>query len=373
MKLVIERHEKFFLSLYNELKSFYPQIDVLLEIATNDYPRAVEEEHYQWLPKFSPPDEPRAILFKLKKLIHFYKFYCKAKNISLSKCVEYVLFTYEKILIETRFTEFHYAPMWSNLPNYMMNFFGLNQSDLAKILGVGNYNITREMSKGTLVTNHKVLFQAATDFSYTYILGETTIPHYGKNYSHETKYMLEVAVQMAYAEMFLNYIDALVEYREEIANTPHISKSKISSKNEYTMKMSEQIQIMVKRIQEMRVFLNELDAQRTTSQNDISSELLEANEQLRDNLLRALEICANIFKQSVFDCRTVPTYEDIQTAEDKFVGMKSKRNEAYDLDKADEIIGNLQRKYESLKKELEIRPKLQQELLDKLEQCLCEL
>ncbi len=209
--------------------------------------------------------------------------------------------------------------------------------------------------------------------SYTYILGETTIPYYGKNYSHETKYMLEVAVQMAYAEMFLNYIDALVEYREEIANTPHISKSKISSKNEYTMKMSEQIQIMVKRIQEMRVFLNELDAQRTTSQNDISSELLEANEQLRDNLLRALEICANIFKQSVFDCRTVPTYEDIQTAEDKFVGMKSKRNEAYDLDKADEIIGNLQRKYESLKKELEIRPKLQQELLDKLEQCLCEL
>ena len=373
LKLVIERHEKFFLSLYNELKSFYPQIDVLLEIATNDYPRAVEEEHYQWLPKFSPPDEPRAILFKLKKLIHLYNFYCKAKNISLLKCVEYVLFTYEKILIETRFTEFHYAPMWSNLPNYMMNFFGLNQSDLAKILGVGNYNITREMSKGTLVTNHKVLFQAATDFSYTYILGETTIPHYGKNYSHETKYMLEVAVQMAYAEMFLNYIDALVEYREEIANTPHISKSKISSKNEYTMKMSEQIQIMVKRIQEMRVFLNELDEQRTTCKNDISSKLLEVTEQLRDNLLRALEICANIFKQSVFDCRTVPTYEDIQTAEDKFVGMKSKRNEAYDLDKADEIIGNLQRKYESLKKELEIRPKLQQELLDKLEQCLCEL
>ena len=121
----------------------------------------------------------------------------------------------------------------------MMNFFGLNQSDLAKILGVGNYNITRELSKGTLVINHKVLFQAATDFSYTYILGETTIPYYGKNYSHETKYMFEVAVQMAYAEMFLNYIDALVEYREEIANTPHISKSKISSKNEYTLKMSE--------------------------------------------------------------------------------------------------------------------------------------
>lgn len=165
LKLVIERHEKFFLSLYNELKNFYHEIDALLEIVTNDCPRAVKEEYYQWLPKFSPPDEPRAILFKLKRLIHLYNFYCKAQTLSLSKCVEHILFTYEKILIETRFTEFHYASMWSNLPNYMMNFFGLNQSYLAKILGVGNYNITREMSKGTLVTNHKVLFQTTTDFS----------------------------------------------------------------------------------------------------------------------------------------------------------------------------------------------------------------
>ena len=370
LKLVIERHEKFFLSVYNELKSFYHEIDALLEIVTNDCPRAVKEEYYQWLPKFSPPDEPRAILFKLKRLIHLYNFYCKAQKFSRSKCVEHVLFTYEKILIETRFTEFHYAPMWSNLPNYMMNFFGLNQSDLAKILGVGNHNITRELSKGTLVTNHKVLFQATTDFSYTYILGETTIPYYGKNYSHETKYMFEVAVQMAYAEMFLKYIDALVEYREEIANTPHISKSKISSKNEYTLKMTEQIQIMVRRIQEMRIFLNELDAQRTTSQNDMSSELLEVNEQLRVNLLRALEICARIFKQSVFDCRTIPTYEEIKTMGKILERAESKRNEAYDLDRADEKIGNLRNDYESLKNELAIRPKLQQKLLDKLEQCL---
>lgn len=370
LKLVIERHEKFFLSLYNELKSFYHEIDALLEIATNDYTRAIEEEYYQWLPKFSPPDEPRAILFKLKKLIHLYNFYCKAQKLSLSKCVEHVLFNYEKILIETRFTEFHYAPMWSNLPNYMMNFFGLNQSDLAKILGVGNHNITRELSKGTLVTNHKVLFQAATDFSYTYILGETTIPHYGKNYSHETKYMFDVAVQMAYAEMFLNYIDALVEYREKIANTPHISRSNLSSKNEYTLKLSEQIQIMVRRIQEMRIFLNDLDAQKTTCRNDISSELLEVTEQLRDNLLRTLEICANIFKQSVFNCRTIPTYDKIKTMGKILERAESKRNEAYDLDKADERIENLRYKYEALKKELELRPKLQQELLNKLEQCL---
>ena len=175
---------------------------------------------------------------------------------------------------------------------------------------------------------------------------------------------------MAYAEMFLNYIDALVEYREKIANTPHISKSKISSKNEYTLKMSEQIQIMVRRIQEMRVFLNDLDAQKTTCRNDVSSELLEVDEQLRGNLLCALEICAGIFEHPVFDCRTIPTYNKIKTMGKILERAESKRNEAYDLNKADEIIGNLQRKYEALKKELEIHPKKQQELLNKLEQCL---
>ena len=87
----------------------------------------------------------------------------------------------------------------------------------------------------------------------------------------------------------------------------------------------------------------------------------------------ALEICAGIFEHPVFDCRTIPTYEGIQTAEKKLKDAKSQRNKAYDLDKADEKIGNLQRKYESLKKEFEIRPKLQQELLDKLEQCLFPL
>lgn len=373
LKLVIERHEKFFLSLYNELKSFYPEIDALLEIVFNDYPRAIKDEYYQWLPKFSPPDEPRVILFKLKKLIHQYNFYCKAQNISRLRCVKRTLSIYDKVLIETRFTEFHYAPMWNDLPAYVMNFFGLTQSDLAKNLGIGNHNVTREKQKGTLVDNHKWFWQAVTGCSYTYVLGETTIPYYGKKTDDDTKYMSSAAVRMSYAEMFLNYIDALAKYREKIASNPLISKSKFSSRSEYISKMSEQIQILVRHIQEMRVFLNELDAQRTTYQNDISSELLEVNEQLRDNLLRALEICANIFKQSVFDYRTIPTYDKIKTMGKILERAKSKRNEAYDLDKANEIIENLQRKYEALKKELEIRPKLQQELLDKLKQCLSPL
>ncbi|MBQ3443418.1 MAG: hypothetical protein IJG33_09255 [Selenomonadaceae bacterium] len=228
LKIVVERHEKFFLSIYNEPKAFYPHTDALLDIGTNICPRAVTSKYYHPLPEFSPPDEPRAILFKLKKLINLYEFYCKAQKISPLKCVRAAMNVYKNILVETRFTEFHYAHMWSDLPSYIMNLFGLTQSDLAKILGIGNHNVTREKAKGTLIENHDWFWQAATGFTYTYVLGETTIPFYGKMNSDSARYTVLPVSVMAYAEMFLNYIDALTDYRKKIKTNPDISKNMCS-------------------------------------------------------------------------------------------------------------------------------------------------
>ena len=244
LKVVVERHEKFFLKMYNELKNFSPNTDALLDININTCPRAVTDEYYHQLPEFSPPGEPRAILFKLKKLINLYEFYCQTQNISLLKCVKATMNVYKNILTETRFTEFYYAPMWNDLPSYIMNLFGLTQSDLAKILGIGNHNVTREKAKGTLIENHDWFWQAATGFTYTYLLGETTIPFYGKmNFDSAMYTVLPVSV-MAYAEMFLNYIDALNDYRKKIKANPDISKSKFSLNEEHTKNLSEKVQIL---------------------------------------------------------------------------------------------------------------------------------
>ncbi|MBR3497394.1 MAG: hypothetical protein IKO05_00195 [Selenomonadaceae bacterium] len=262
LKFVVERHEKFFLSIYNELKAFYPHTDALLDIGTNICPRAVTSKYYHPLPEFSPLDEPRAILFKLKKLINLYEFYCKAQKISPLKCVRAAMNVYKNILVETRFTEFHYAPMWSDLPSYIMNLFGLNQSDLAKILGIGNHNVTREKAKGTLIENYDWFWQAATGFTYTYVLGETTIPFYGKMNSDSARYTVLPVSVMAYAEMFLNYIDVLTDYRKKIKANPDISKSKFSLNEERTKNLSEKVQILMNAIQEKRLFLNEFQNQR---------------------------------------------------------------------------------------------------------------
>ena len=364
--------KNFFISLYNELNGFYSGVDVLLEIAVNTCPRAISEEYYQQLSGFSSSDKSRALLFKLKKLIRLYNFYCRARNISMPRCIYFLLRDYDEILIETRFTELSYEPMWDDLPKYAMNLFGLKHKDLAMMLGVSGYDISREKQKGTLSGNHQWFWQAVTGFSDTYILGETTIPYYGKTSDYESRYLFPAAVRMAYAEMFLDYIEDLMAYREKITNTSSIAKSKFSSKDEYTLKMSEQIQIMMKRIQEMRVFLNGLNEQRSNPKNveNLSSELLEVSELLRNNLLRSLEICASIFHHPLFDWSTIPTYEEIQTARAKLKDAESKRNKAYDLAKADEKIEECKCNYENLKDELGLRPKRQQELLAKLEQCL---
>lgn len=375
LKLVVKKHEKFFMSLYNELNDFYSGVDVLLEIVVNACPRAISEEYYQQLPEFSSSDKSRAVLFKLKKLIRLYNFYRKARNISMPRCVYFLLRDYDEILIETRFTELSYEPMWEDLPKYAMNLFGLKHKDLAMMLGVSGYDISREKQKGTLTGNHQWFWQAVTGFSDTYILGETTIPYYGKTSDYKSQYLFPAAVRMAYAEMFLDYIEDLMEYREKITNTSSISESKLTSKNEYTLKISEQIQIMMRRIQEMRVFLNGLREQRDNPQTveNIPSELLEVSELLQNNLLRSLEICVNIFQHPLFDWSTIPTYEEIKNEKAKLDSAESKFYGAYDLYKAKENIEKCRCNYENRKNEFGLRPKRQQELLAKLEQCLALL
>ena len=372
MKLVVEKHEKFFMSLYNKLNSFYSGVDTLLEITINDYSRAISDEYYQKLPEFSSSDKSRAVLLKLKKLIGLYNFHCKTRSLSMPRCIHFLLRDYDEILIETRFTELSYGPMWDGLPKYVMNLFGLKHKDLAMMLGVSGYDISREKQKGTLTENYQWFWQAATGFSDTYILGGTTIPYYGKMRDYKSKYLFPAAIRMMYAEMFLDYIEDLRAYREKITNTSSISESKLTSKNEYTLKMSEQIQILMKRIQEMRVFLNGLKEQRDNPKNveNLSSELLEVSELLRNNLLRLLEIYVSIFQHPFFDWSTIPTYEEIQTARAKLDSAESKLNEAYDLDKAKKNIEKYKYNYENLKNEFGLRPKRQEELLAKLEQCL---
>ena len=171
-----------------------------------------------------------------------------------------------------------------------MNLFGLTQSDLAKILGIGNHNVTREKAKGTLIENHDWFWQAATGFTYTYVLGETTIPFYGKIISDSTRYTVLPVSVMAYAEMFLNYIDALTDYRKKIKANPDIFNSK---------------------------FLNEFQNQREKFQcageND-STSMLEAENLLQDNLIALMELCINLLKHPAFDYRAIPTPEKIQPA-----------------------------------------------------------
>ena len=376
LKIVVERHEKFFLSIYNELKAFYPNIDALLDIGTNICPRAVTDKYYHQLPEFSPPDEPRAILFKLKKLINLYEFYCKAQKISPLKCVRATINVYKNILVETRFIEFHYAPMWSDLPSYIMNLFVLTQSDLAKILGIGNHNVTREKAKGTLIENHDCFWQVATRFTYTYVFGETTIPFYGKMNSDSARYIVLPVSVMTYAEMFLNYIDALTDYRKKIKATPDISKSRFSLNEEHTKNLSEKVQILMNAIQAKQLFLNEFQNQREKFQcageND-STSMRETKNLLQDSLIVLMELRINLLKHPAFDYRAIPTPEKIQQAYEKFERAKLKCNEAFDLDAADKKIKKLKLEHQNLEKKLERLPKKQHELLKKLEQYLSAL
>ena len=181
---------------------------------------------------------------------------------------------------------------------------------------------------------------------------------------------------MAYAEMFLNYIDALTEYRKKIKANPDISKSKFSLNEEHTKNLSGKVQILMNAIQEKRIFLNEFQNQREKFQcadeND-SARMRETENLLQNNLIALMELCINLLKHSAFDYRSIPNPEKIQQAREKFERAQLKRNEYIDLDEADKKIEKLKLEHQNLEKKLDRLPKKQRALLKKIEQYLSAL
>lgn len=179
-----------------------------------------------------------------------------------------------------------YSPMLDDLPSYVLNTFGLNQSDLARILGVENYVITREKKSNALIQNHLWFWTAATNFTYTYMMGETTIPDYGKLDSNSKIYGIGVMGQMAYAELFLRYAEDLSNYRKNLLKNGKVEKTRYVLDREYIQKISDNIMQWMDSVQKSRELLDKLYAWHLSIKQDRETELSDINAKIKDKSLR---------------------------------------------------------------------------------------
>lgn len=312
---IVDKHQKLFLNMREILYNASSQTKELLEEFTGRVPTEITNEYYQLNIKFDKTKDNRLLLFKLKKLISLYHFYIGTTKQNEIQCINVALNTYNYILKETRLLSPSYLTMLDDLPSYVMNTFGLSQTDLANILGVGNHTITREKNNLKLLQNHQWFWNASTGFTYTYLLGETTIPDYGKLNSDDDIYGIGVMGQMTYAELFLQYVSDLSNYKRELEKN-NSRKTKYVLKKEYIENLSGCIFQFMEEIKKYRIALDNLYNWKETLKKEnskrkkkISKEIksisffnkqtkLEALKKEKERLEKEIENAENFFEKT---------------------------------------------------------------------------
>lgn len=376
LQCVIRKHETFFLYLYDSLRKVSPATEDLLHASMDYCPREITDPYYHQIPSFHSSTDKRPLLFSLKKLISLYQFYSCASQKPMPQCIKSTLNVYRMVLTETRFVMPVCLPMLDDLPTYILNTFGLGQTDLARILNVGDYTISRK--KSTLIQDYLWFWTAATDFTYTYMWGETTIPDYGKIDPDSPIYGIGVMGQMAYAELFLRYIEDLGNYRQKLLEDGQ--KTRFVLNKDYIQHISDNTIRIMETIQKSREVLDHLygwHISKKSALDAIESEIKELESQgtarnrktntanlqnRKDSLIQDYMQSKNIFDKAAKNFENFLDYkgkllmvwnqdrlekllEDLESTSKALEKAKNDRNNYEDIDEANRNIEKAQTDY----------------------------
>lgn len=331
LALIVKKHEVFFNNIYANLVSVS---SVSRDIIGTDWkccPSEIEEPYYDIGKPFQPPQDGRSILFHLKKLLDLYEFYCKSSKADVLPSIRYGLISYRRILIESKLDNVLYNPLKDDLPSSVLESMGLNQKDLAEILDVDESTISRQIKAyregkdKNIVTQHLWFWRVFTGFTYTYLNGETTIPHYGKLDLESSTYGMAPMLSMAYAELFLEHIVALKEYSTALKEGKIPANKKYVLTQSYLRQISKEAGQLARRIQEHRISLDRM------------FEYIQSEQKSKRDLIVSNR--AGIRESE----------EDIQKLKEKMPGQCTDRKERIRCDTIKRVINRLQENVDTLR------------------------
>ena len=255
LSLVVQKYESFFSDTYNKLTTISADVNDLLDIHCNFCPQDITEPYANPPPFIFRNDS--ILLFRLKKIIKLYQIFQHCKILHEPEWLASTLNLFDEILIETKFADVSYNTISDDFPAYLMHILNLKISDIATILDKDKSTISRQFKNHTIIQKNIWFWQAATDFTWTYINGETTIPYYGKENSSDNLYLQKIVSQRAFAELFLQNITALKDYQTLLNKNKKIKKKVILS-GEYLKKISLKTYTFVRKIKNHRVYTDRL-------------------------------------------------------------------------------------------------------------------
>ena len=254
---LIRKYETFFNNLYASLRKEHATIDtILFPMDLIDYEEALEG--YVGVPADDQLLEKKMSVLHLKKLIALQKFHDSISQRTLPKEVDDLLDCFNFLLTHTKMPYIAYNPVLDNLPQYVMDTLGINQTDLCKLLDVNKSTISRQKDNNTLIKKNKWFWIAAAGYTYEYLNGETTIPHYGKPTDNDAnKYLIAPAITLAHGELFLKRVTSLKDYRIHLSKTNSKRKTNLLSKK-HLQEISKESIILAKHLRKCRDYIDSL-------------------------------------------------------------------------------------------------------------------
>lgn len=238
LQLVIRKHQCLFQDMYNKLKSDCPYTDVLMDM-DRALPSVITKKIVYALPEapeYQKYMHPHMIYLRLKKLIALYRTIDKAKwrpRVPATDALTVCLRAFEYIIEESRLTCPFYITEKSII-EYITDILPINQNDLANLLGISKQAITGY--KVRIPEKNMWIFKAMTDFTYTFLAGQTTINGYGKDNNNNDLYTMSIINRRFYADFIIGIIASFIKYEDDIKSSDKVKK--ISPKTDIPDKLS---------------------------------------------------------------------------------------------------------------------------------------
>lgn len=254
---LIRKYETFFNNLYASLRKDHAMIDtILFPMDSIDYEEALEG--YVGAPADDQFIEKKLSVLHLKKLIALQKFHDSIAQRPLPPETNDLLNRFDLLLTYTKMPYIAYNPILDNLPQYVMDTLGINQTALCKVLDVNKSTISRQRDNNTLIKKNKWFWIAAAGYTYEYLNGETTIPNYGKPTDNDAnKYLIAPAVILAHGELFLKRVNSLKDYRIRLSKTNSKRKTNLLSKK-HLQEISKESMIFANHLRKCRDYIDAL-------------------------------------------------------------------------------------------------------------------
>lgn len=299
---LIQKYENLFKNLYCKLRAKSHYIDEILfphvlasrnQICENyiggSWPSIDFKEHFS--------------IFNLKKLISLYYIHKDLSQNTFTQHEDSIFRDFHNLFNFTKLPFMAYHPALNNLFDYMTKDLDINQKELANLLDQNPATISRKKKNNELLDSYQWFWVAAEGCTYEYLNGETTIPFYGKStHDQSDKYLIALVSRFAFAELFLQEISNLRDYKLAVGRSGKTKQNPLSFL--FLSEISKKAIALASTIQQCRISIdsscellhNEYPSYSDNISDSIAKNRLDINQEY---LLNLLDLFNNLLEQWV--------------------------------------------------------------------------